>query len=327
MKRAGVRNAYDDASVQAGPTDRRRAASRRRTRPHRRGSWSGSLLAAGPLMTLRAPASTALFALVLVACGADDGDASPSATRPTRPSSGAPDSASAPSSNDQPAADSTSPASSPSARPTCTAQIGAPVGDWSTFGDGQCLVAVQSFYPAKFNASVPVARGSYTGACAPAGACHIWLDDMPDPAKWERIENDGTALPSTYDLIVFPPTATNAYGHIASVDRVEGGKIYVMDANWNLDERKAAEPHVVSGAYGWYHLKGRPKTSWCSAVPLPADVRSQPCPTGDGLYCGSNGIKGDPTLLYRCAGGKVTLADACATTCEVRPTGEADRCK
>ncbi|MBA3375146.1 MAG: CHAP domain-containing protein [Actinobacteria bacterium] len=134
-------------------------------------------------------------------------------------------------------------------------------GDWSAFGGGQCLVAVQSFYPAKFGVRVPVARAAWTGGCAPEGACHIWIDDIPDANLWERIPNDGSSLPSTYDLIVYAPRAGNPWGHIASVDRVAGGTIQVMDSNWNLDERRAWTPHAAPlAAYGWYHLRSLPKT-------------------------------------------------------------------
>jgi len=130
--------------------------------------------------------------------------------------------------------------------------------DWSLFPDHQqCLAAIQRFYPAKFGARVPLARGSWTGGCAPDGACHIWLDDLPDPAVWERIPYAASRRPSAWDLVVYPPSATNPYGHVASVDHVDAaGNVFVMDANFNGDERKAARPHTVARApYGWYHLR------------------------------------------------------------------------
>jgi len=140
--------------------------------------------------------------------------------------------------------------------------------DWSLFPDWhQCLTAVQAFYPAKFGAAVPQARNSWTGDCAPDGACHIWLDDIPNAAVWERIPNDGTQRPSPYDLVVYPPTSSNPYGHVASVDHVDAaGNVFVMDANANNDLRKAQAPHTVARApYGWYHLRALPKTGAGSA--------------------------------------------------------------
>ena len=127
-------------------------------------------------------------------------------------------------------------------------------GDWSLLGGGQCLVSMQSFYSARFGVRVPTARNSYTGSCAEEGACHIWYDDRPDPALWTRVPNDGSASPSLYDLVVFAETSTNPYGHIASVDHVEGGTIYVMDSNYNGDEKRSASPHSVRAPLGWYHL-------------------------------------------------------------------------
>ncbi|MEO7327955.1 MAG: VCBS repeat-containing protein [Minicystis sp.] len=134
------------------------------------------------------------------------------------------------------------------------------LGDWSQFPDGhQCVVGVQIFYQAKFGVTVPPTGGpGWNGNCAPLGACHLWLDVIPSDNDWYRIPNDGAELPTTYDMIVYPPTATNEYGHIASVDHVTDGVIYVMDDNYcaNNCEKKAVEPHTVSSkAYGWYHLK------------------------------------------------------------------------
>lgn len=189
------------------------------------------------------------------------------------------------------------------------------------------MIGIQGFYPSKFAASIPIARDAQTGPCAAQGARHIWLDDIPNAAVWERIPNDGKELPSTYDVIVYGPAPGNPYGHIASVDRVEAGQIYVMDANYNLDEQKAGAPHTTSlKAYGWYHLKKLPKASWCSAIVLPPDLANQACAAGAGVYCGGDHLKGDPTTLHHCAGGHVYVASECPTTCKVMPDGQLDRC-
>lgn len=64
--------------------------------------------------------------------------------------------------------------------------------------------------------------------------------------------------------------------------------------------------------------------------PAPVDVASQPCTLGAGNYCGGNGIKGDPSTLYRCEGtaqsGQVTVVERCAAACQVMPAGQSDRC-
>ena len=192
------------------------------------------------------------------------------------------------------------------------------VGDWSQFPDyAQCLAGVQGFYPAKFGVGVPVARGAWTGDCAPEGACHVWLDDVPDSGAWERIASDGSETPSTYDLIVFPPHAGNPYGHIASVDHVDSaGTIYVMDDNWNGDERKAYAPHSVRAPYGWYHLRALPKSGGGGA---------NECPN-DGRYCGGDAIAGDASTLYQCTGHRLSVIESCANGCQVNADGIDDAC-
>src|SRR5262249_47782467 len=69
------------------------------------------------------------------------------------------------------------------------------VGDWHNLPDGvECLVGMQGFYPAQFGVSIPIAPESWSGDCAPEGACHLWLDARPDSNQWEAVSS-GT--PST----------------------------------------------------------------------------------------------------------------------------------
>jgi hypothetical protein len=205
------------------------------------------------------------------------------------------------------------------------------VGNWSKFPDGeQCLAAIQMFYPARFGTSVPLAGDKWTGSCAPHGACHIWLDRIPDPDKWERIPNDGKHLPTTYDMIVYPPHGTNPWGHIASVDHVEGKTIYVMDDNYVAHEKKASAPHTVSVApYGWYHLKklgaAGPSTGGTSGGSS-GGTSGGSCVAG-GFYCGGDKVSGDKNTLYHCnADGTATKVEACSRGCAVRP-GQDDACR
>jgi hypothetical protein len=51
------------------------------------------------------------------------------------------------------------------------------------------------------------------------------------------------------------------------------------------------------------------------------------CPFGDGLYCGANGVAGDPTTLYQCAGGRLTVLDSCTAGCVAEPPGTDDHCR
>jgi GH25 family lysozyme M1 (1,4-beta-N-acetylmuramidase) len=50
------------------------------------------------------------------------------------------------------------------------------------------------------------------------------------------------------------------------------------------------------------------------------------CSFGDGLYCGGNGVKGDPRSLFKCGGGAKTLSKVCAAGCDVKPAGSDDAC-
>ena len=50
------------------------------------------------------------------------------------------------------------------------------------------------------------------------------------------------------------------------------------------------------------------------------------CPLGNGLYCGNNGITGDPSTLYRCTNGAITVEAACSAGCLRAPDGEPDAC-
>jgi hypothetical protein len=50
------------------------------------------------------------------------------------------------------------------------------------------------------------------------------------------------------------------------------------------------------------------------------------CPSGDGLYCGSNGVPGDRNTLYRCSGGSLSVVQTCANGCQRMPAGINDQC-
>ncbi|MFO0548818.1 MAG: hypothetical protein U0271_10545 [Polyangiaceae bacterium] len=60
----------------------------------------------------------------------------------------------------------------------------------------------------------------------------------------------------------------------------------------------------------------------------PDGSRPEPvgCPVGEGLYCGGNGVGGDPNTLYNCSQGELTVAEICTTTCVKAPAGTPDHC-
>jgi hypothetical protein len=197
------------------------------------------------------------------------------------------------------------------------------VGDWSKLQTGyECLAALQYFYPAKFGVSLPVAGPGWYGNCAPHGACHLWLDKRPDSDEWERIT---TGEPETYDLIVYPPIGNDIWGHIAAVDHVENGKIFVMDDNYVAHHVKSKVPHTVGWPqYGWYHLKKLGHTGGNTGGTSSGNGGT--CSAG-GFYCGGDKVTGNKNTLYKCNGnGTASVVESCGNGCAVRP-GEDDVCR
>ena len=67
---------------------------------------------------------------------------------------------------------------------------------------------------------------------------------------------------------------------------------------------------------------------WGGCLPNPRGAVCVPaCPSGDGLYCGNNGIPGDPATLYTCAQGAIAASKKCPKKCVNMPAGIEDRCQ
>ena len=141
--------------------------------------------------------------------------------------------------------------------------------DWHDFPGGlQCVGGVDGFFQAHFGVGLPaLCQYATQNGCQSCGACEFWEANAPDPAVWDRL---GSGTPQLFDMIVFPPVSGNAYGHVAVVDHVTNGAIYVMDDNYVGYQQKASCPHTVSwGAYGWYRLKSledKPPTGWLDSA-------------------------------------------------------------
>jgi hypothetical protein len=145
------------------------------------------------------------------------------------------------------------------------AQAVVTVGDWNGYGDGQCVIGAQAFYKNRFGVTLKATgyQPGNVGPCKNLGACMYWVSDIvrPDPNLWNRYDF-GSKMPQTYDLVIYPPTSSNAYGHIASVDHMEGGdpnnhtQLYVMDSNALVYEKKSPYIHTnKTRPYGFYRLK------------------------------------------------------------------------
>jgi hypothetical protein len=138
-------------------------------------------------------------------------------------------------------------------------------GDWSAYGNGQCVAGAYTFYSKRYGVSLTPTgvQTSSIGACKYLGACMIWMSSKVRPAssKWNRYAW-GSVMPQTYDMVIYPPTSSNGYGHVASVDHMEGGdknayqKLYIMDSNFISHEKKSPYIHTFNlKPYGFYRLK------------------------------------------------------------------------
>jgi hypothetical protein len=61
--------------------------------------------------------------------------------------------------------------------------------------------------------------------------------------------------------------------------------------------------------------------------PVPGSTMPGTCTSGNGVYCGGNGITGDPRALYDCTNGTLTVLAICQTMCVRAPAGTPDYCQ
>ncbi len=83
---------------------------------------------------------------------------------------------------------------------------------------------------------------------------------------------------------------------------------------------------------GWYAVKDKYRNATLSIYnDLGGDsfwygASPQPCAPEGGLWCGGNGVPGDPNTLYVCSGGQLKVAEYCYTGCYYAPAGYQDYC-
>jgi CHAP domain len=199
-------------------------------------------------------------------------------------------------------------------------------GNWADYGDGQCVTGARAFYEAKFGITLSATGVQTTdvGACKYLGACMYWVSPKVEPSAkdWNRYDW-GTEMPKLYDLVIYPPHGSNAYGHVASVDHMDGSdptaysKLYVMDSNATVANMKSPTIHTNGWQpYGFYRLKSL-EGPWCSPG------------MGTALNCGDQtGIHdGDKDTLYSCSGLTATATKKCATKCVHTAVGKDDTCE
>ncbi|MBI5242229.1 MAG: phosphodiester glycosidase family protein [Elusimicrobia bacterium] len=62
-------------------------------------------------------------------------------------------------------------------------------------------------------------------------------------------------------------------------------------------------------------------------IPKPSGAVCSPCSSGNGYYCGGDGVLGDAKTLFFCSKGALTQSKKCPKRCVVMPPGRDDRCE
>lgn len=140
------------------------------------------------------------------------------------------------------------------------------------------------------------------------------------------------------------PVVYSQYGHLTALavkagDAVRAGQklgtLHDQAANTHLHwEVRTAEKPPLCGMTPWgpgYTGPGTTATSYgylnpSGSVRLLQGAGTGGCPSGDGLYCGGNGVVGAAATLYRCAAGSISVSQVCSYGCEHMPAGTSDRC-
>ena len=175
-----------------------------------------------------------------------------------------------------------------------------PTVDWSLFpAASECVGGVLGFVEAYFHVPFPNSvGGSIPHGCEDPGACMEWVYQLPmnvAPAKGHWNAHPwGSVAPQAYDVVVFPPATGDPYGHIAMMDHMEGGTLYLMDDNWGGLHRKSCAwetghtGYVHStiwqpyGFFRWAALEPEPCT--CTS----GETQTEPCGCGTrSRSCGS----------------------------------------
>jgi hypothetical protein len=140
------------------------------------------------------------------------------------------------------------------------------------------------------------------------------------------------------------PIIYSQYGHMTSLAVAAGARVTagqrlgtLLDQGSNTHlhwEVRSVEKPALCGTTHWgpgYTGPGTTATSYgylhpSNTVNALKGGGGSSCPSGDGLYCGGNGVSGSAGTLYRCSGGTLSVAQVCSYGCEHMPAGVSDRC-
>jgi len=83
---------------------------------------------------------------------------------------------------------------------------------------------------------------------------------------------------------------------------------------------------------GWYNVKTKYRNATVSIYNNLGGFdfwyadEPEPCAPQGGLWCGGNGVEGDPNTLYVCSGGYLTVDEHCSYGCHYAAPGWSDYC-
>lgn len=140
------------------------------------------------------------------------------------------------------------------------------------------------------------------------------------------------------------PILYSQYGHLTALavrtgDRVTTGQrigtLHNQSSNTHLHwEVRSVEKPALCGTTYWgpgYTGPGTTATSYgylhpSNTVRTLQGGAATSCTSGDGVYCGGNGVTGAANILYRCTDRKLSYVETCARGCDRRPAGYPDAC-
>lgn len=137
--------------------------------------------------------------------------------------------------------------------------------------------------------------------------------------------NTTTPKPVAGDAIVW--NYNGGIGHVALVTGGASSTVTYLQQNWG-----STTGYAATGSTSWSGSNfGAPSDSLGGFTPvcwIHANVNAVgTCPYGNGLYCGGNGVTGDPSTLYTCTNGTLTVDRVCSLGCQYMKNYVNDQCQ
>jgi len=167
-----------------------------------------------------------------------------------------------------------------------------------------------------------------SGLTAAAGSFYVYGQNHGTLHQW----------PSVGDAVVFDYAGGGYADHVALVTQVNGdGTIEAVSGDWAGSG--ASEAAFSSTSYVALNAPAFSSTVGGTPSVIGMTISGYISPSGggggggggcggyeDGLYCGGDYVSGDPSTLYRCSGGNLSVEQSCDSGCQVMPSGQNDQC-